>query len=225
MILPGVPSAVFPLGTCYLPGELVVLRVFEDRYLRMFTPMPSAFTTVLIAQGSEVGGGDRRFTVGVNVQMLQSQDADHGIIVQGVATRRVRVQEWLDDDPFPRATIEPLEDRQLTQSQCHDAASSISLLAQGIRMVHQRIATQRENEQATPPVNPLLATIAGGRWWGTGVSQEEVERAFWAVASQTPCGPLDRHELLQPPSLLDRISRLRATIEHVTEVLSFQMGY
>ena len=218
-------SPVFPLGTSYIPGELVVLRVFEERYLEMFTPLPASFVTVLIAQGSEVGGNDRRFTYGVKVQMLQSAEADHGLMVQGIATRRVRIGQWLPDEPYPRATIEDLADVELTQAQCHDAASSVSLLAQNIRTLHQRIATQARDEQAVAPVNPVLATIAAGRWWSTGVGQEEVERAFWAIASQTPCGPIDRYELLQPSSLLERISRLRATIEHVTEVLSFQMGY
>lgn len=218
-------SAVFPLGTTYLPGELVVLRVFEPRYVEMFSPPPASFVTVLIAQGSEVGGRDKRYPFGVRVQMLQIGQADFGLVVQGTVTRRVTIDEWLEDDPFPRAIVRDLADDTLTQSQCHDAASSISLLAQSIRMLHERIATHQNQQHTSAPVNPLLATIASGRWWGTGVGQEEVSRAFWAIAALTPCGPMDRYDLLQPSSLMDRISRLRAIIEHVTEVLSFQMGY
>lgn len=218
-------SAVFPLGTTYLPGELVVLRVFEPRYVAMFTPPPASFVTVLIAQGSEVGGEDKRYPFGVRVQMLQVGQADFGLVVQGTVTRRTRVDEWLPDDPYPRAVVHDLTDDTLTQAQCHDAASSVSLLAQSIRMLHERIATHQNRQHTAAPVNPLLATIASGRWWATGVSQEEVSRAFWSIAALTPCGPIDRYDLLQPSSLMDRISRLRATIEHVTEVLSFQMGY
>ena len=44
-------SGIFPLGTAYLPGEKVVLRVFESRYLELMNDIGSSdfsFLSVLI---------------------------------------------------------------------------------------------------------------------------------------------------------------------------------
>lgn len=222
------PTAVFPLGTTYLPGEIVSLRVFEDRYMEMMaqvTGSTNSFVTVLISHGSEVGGGDTRHEVGVRVTMVRTEPTDTGLHLQGTAIDRVRITRWLEDDPYPRAMVEALEDTPVTSRGLHEAASTLTLLGQSIRMLHERVITHQGLDRSSWNANPLLATIAGGRWWAEGVSQDEVTRAFWLLAAQTPCGPMDRYELLLPDSLTERITRLRATIEHVTEVLTFQMGY
>lgn len=220
--------AVFPLGTAYLPGELVSLRVFERRYLDMMDDIAAStnsFVSVLISHGSEVGGGDKRHDRGVLVSMVSTDSDEVGLRAQGTAIERVRVLEWLPDDPYPRAIIERCIDDAMAQERVHDAASALTLVAQGVRMLHERLITHRGIDKSEMPMNPVLTMIAAGRWWERGVSQEEVARAFWIVASQTPCGPIDRHELLRTDSLIERIARLRATVEHVTEVLAFQMGY
>lgn len=218
-------SPIFPLGTAYLPDDDVVLRIFEDRYVSMLKDVQErngSFTSVLISQGSEVGGGDQRFPYGVHINILSIALSDVGFVVHGVASDRVRIVKWLDDDPYPIAEIEILNDDVLTQSQYHDAASSLSLLAQNVRTLRESIASLQALPDEQRRSDPMLATIAGGRWWGTGVTPSEVTRAFWIVARHVPCGPLDRYELLQPASVLERIARLRHTVEHVTEIVAFQ---
>lgn len=218
-------APVFPLGTAYLPTDDVVLRVFEDRYVAMLRDVQehgNSFSSVLISQGSEVGGGDQRFSYGVLIDVSSISLSDVGFVVHGVATERIRIVSWEGDNPYPTAEIEILSDEVLTQAQYHDAASSLSLLAQNVRTLRESIAQLHALPDEQRLSDPLLATIAGGRWWGTGVTPPEVTRAFWIVARHVPCGPLDRYELLQPASDLERIARLRHTVEHVSEIVAFQ---
>lgn len=218
-------SGIFPLGTAYLPGEKVVLRVFESRYLELMDDIgetDNSFLSVLIEQGSEVGGGDRRFSHGVRIEVENIFEADVGLIVEGRAQERVEVVNWLDQKSYPSGEYEFVVDVVPTQNQVHEAASSISLLAQRIRTLLVTLGAMDSETNTAIAADVHLTTIAGGRWWGPGVTLSEVERAFWAIATVMPCGPLDRYELLLPDSLLKRIALLRNTIEHVTEIVAFQ---
>ena len=106
---------MFPLGTVLLPGVVLPLHVFEPRYQQLVrdcleTPTHE-FGVALIDRGSEVGGGDTRSDVGVVAMMLQVAAMDGGrFAVVTVGTRRIRVLEWLDDDPYPRAEVEEWPD-------------------------------------------------------------------------------------------------------------------
>ncbi|MFZ4516368.1 MAG: LON peptidase substrate-binding domain-containing protein [Acidimicrobiia bacterium] len=105
---------MFPLEQVYLPGEPLTLHVFEPRYCQMIEGLLStqpSFGTVLIERGSEVGGGDRRSSVGtVMAVQAGSKVGDTRYLLACVATTRLRVQEWLPDDPFPRARVEKWQD-------------------------------------------------------------------------------------------------------------------
>lgn len=216
--------AVFPLGTTFLPQEDVVLRVFEDRYIALLNYVRehgNTFVSVLISQGSEVGGGDKRFSYGVEIEVMNIAQSDIGFVVHGVAQKRVRIEQWGEDDPYPQADVVTLADDELSEAQRHNAASSISLLAQNVKTLRERIIGL-QSRPLSEGNSPRLNTLAAGRWWHEGVSQTEVERAFWLLATHVPCGPMDRYDLLQPASLIERVSRLRYIVEHVTEILDFQ---
>jgi uncharacterized protein len=218
-------SGIFPLGTAYLPGEKVVLRVFENRYLELMHDIGDSdysFLSVLIEQGSEVGGGDRRFSHGVRVKVENIFEADVGLVVEARAQERIKVLNWNDHKSYPSGEYEFIIDTVPTQNQVHEAASSISLLAQRIRTLLVSLGALDAQTHTAMASDVPLTTIAGGRWWGPGVTLTEVERAFWTIAVAVPCGPLDRYELLLPDSLLKRISLLKNTIEHVTEIVAFQ---
>lgn len=225
MDMPLTTSGVFPLSMAYLPSEKVLLRIFEDRYLQMFEDIlnhDSSFVSVLISQGSEVGGGDRRFSYGVLVNVEKIHDSDVGLIVEGKASQRVEIVEWTTDIPYPKASWQSLSDIEVTQDQIHEAASSISLLAQRIRTLHAMIDIADTSSQTGSVPQSVLTTIAGGRWWANGISKDEVNRAFWNIAVQLPCGAFDRYELLARDSITQRVSQLRNMIDHVTEIIAFQ---
>lgn len=105
---------MFPLGRGMFPGALLKLRIFEPRYLEMIdlcVRRRIGFGVVLIERGSEVGGGDVRFDVGVAVSMTQVASLGDGqLVVIGRGGSRIRVQQWLDDAPFPQARVSVLAD-------------------------------------------------------------------------------------------------------------------
>jgi len=105
---------MFPLSTVVFPHQEIPLLVFEPRYQQLVHDVQEGdgrFGICLIARGSEVGGGDERYDTGTVVRirdvwpMAGSQYLLH---VEGVA--RCTVDEWLVDDPYPRAALRGLED-------------------------------------------------------------------------------------------------------------------
>jgi Lon protease-like protein len=109
--LPGsVPAlAMFPLNSVLFPYMPLRLRVFEERYLIMLAELlrseDARFGVVLIERGREVGGGEKRFSVGTiaEISQLGAQEGFVGLVAQG--SRRFEVNEWLDDAPHPRAEV------------------------------------------------------------------------------------------------------------------------
>src|SRR5438128_2746014 len=100
---------MFPLGTVLLPGGVLPLHVFEPRYRAMVKHCLAGdreFGVVLIARGHEVGGHDQRHDVGTVARMIQVAElADGRYAMITVGMRRIRVTEWLPDDPFPQAEV------------------------------------------------------------------------------------------------------------------------
>lgn len=101
---------MFPLGSVLLPGMLLPLHIFEARYQQMMSDLVAAdgdsFGVTLIERGHEVGGGDIRAMIGCRAQVLecvQGPDGRWGVLAAG--TERIRIHEWLPDEPYPRALV------------------------------------------------------------------------------------------------------------------------
>ncbi len=104
---------MFPLGRGIFPPSWLALRIFEPRYLEMIdlcTRRETGFGVVLIERGWEVGGGDVRFDVGVAVTIVEIGALEGQLMVTVRGEDRIRVVEWLEDDPFPQARVERLAD-------------------------------------------------------------------------------------------------------------------
>jgi len=107
--------AMFPLSTVVMPGVMAPLHVFEERYRAMvrdcLTMPEPAFGITLIRRGREVGGGDERCEVGTEVRMLKTlrlEDGRYALVVGGAT--RIRVVQWLEDDPYPQALVDDWPD-------------------------------------------------------------------------------------------------------------------
>ncbi len=100
---------MFPLSTVLFPGAGLPLHVFEERYRSLMTDCMDGngeFGVVLIARGSEVGGGDQRLDVGTVARISQVAELGDGrLLVVSIGVRRLRVSAWLEDDPYPRALV------------------------------------------------------------------------------------------------------------------------
>ena len=98
---------MFPLESALLPNQDLPLRIFEPRYgalVRHCVDTGEPFGVVLISRGREVGGGDARCDVGVLCRI--NECIDEGVDRYSLRCRtgeRIRVCEWLPDDPYPRA--------------------------------------------------------------------------------------------------------------------------
>ena len=105
---------MFPLNNGLVPGALLPLRIFEERYLTMVEACFAAdreFGLVLIERGSEVGGGDQRCRVGMVAKIMGMRTIAVGttlITVRGV--QRMWVVDWIKDNPYPQAMIERIDD-------------------------------------------------------------------------------------------------------------------
>jgi Lon protease-like protein len=187
---------MFPLGMVLFPSLFLPLHVFEPRYrvlARHCMDGSREFGVVLIERGSEVGGNDVRTSVGTVAQIADATELDDGRWVLGtVGTRRVRVHEWLSDDPYPRADVEDWD----------DGAVEGDLLPayDDVRSVLRRVLALKA-ELVEPAVD---ATIA--------LSDDPALGSYQASAV-APLGPADQQELLAAPDPSSRLSRL-------TELLS-----
>src|SRR5215510_7584196 len=123
---------MFPLGTVLFPHAQLPLHVFEPRYRALAESCLAGdgeFGVVLIERGSEVGGGDTRFAVGTVARILAAGRLPDGrYLLATEGTHRLRVREWLRDDPFPRAEVDRLLKRVLAMSaELGDAPQSIDV--------------------------------------------------------------------------------------------------
>ncbi len=164
----------------------LALRVFEDRYLVMLSRVlqdePSEFGVVLIERGQEVGGGEKRFSVGTiaTIVQLDTEEGAVGLLAQG--GRRVTITRWLDEDPYPQAEAELLPDFEWDDGDAE-------LLARANEVVRRALALASEFTESL---------------WSPDVelSGDPVESA-WQLAAIAPLGPIDQFALLRSESVRD----------------------
>jgi Lon protease-like protein len=200
---------MFPLGSVLFPHAVMPLHVFEPRYRRLVGAClagDGTFGVVLIERGSEVGGGDVRFDVGTRTRIHQAERLDDGRwVLVTVGTERVRVHEWLPDDPFPRAEIEPLPDTVADPN-----ASPIDEVTQLL----QRVLALRAQlgEMGAAPVDVAVE-----------LDQDPV-RASFEAAAMANLGPLDGQRLLELDDAGERLTRLATLLEEEAAVLEFRLS-
>ncbi len=204
---------MFPLQSALLPGEPLPLRIFEPRYSQLvrdcLAMTDPAFGVVLITRGREVGGGDVRSDVGALARITSC--ADHGMGRYQLATvvgERIRVREWLPDDPYPRAVIEPWPDEPgppVTQMRIGEVIDMMLALFE--RIVSSRGGQLRPDALA---VDPEVA--------------EDPSRHLYALASRVPMGQADRYAVLAAPTLAERVDVLVDAIETVSAMVEFQIS-
>ncbi len=110
----GYERPMFPLGSGLLPSAVLPLHIFEDRYrvmIRRVLDGDREFGVALIERGKETGGGEVRATTATIAQVIDAAEFDDGRwAIAAVGTRRVRVLDWLPDDPHPRAIVDDWPD-------------------------------------------------------------------------------------------------------------------
>jgi Lon protease-like protein len=194
------PLAMFPLSTVLYPHADLPLHVFERRY-RILTAdclaTDRTFGIVLIDRGSEVGGGDHRVEVGTMARIeAASPQPDGRWVLLARGTQRMRVIEWLGEEPYPMANVEPLVDEG-----DDPASGDLERAAQRVR----RLRALLSELGAQPPLSP--EAIDGA---------DPVDR-MWRLCAATPINPFDRQRLLEAEDAAARLNLLAQLADEMAD--------
>jgi Lon protease-like protein len=205
---------MFPLGSVLLPGGILPLHVFEPRYREMVRDCLRAdgdpeFGQTLILHGWETGGGDDRAMVGTVARMVQVEALDEErYALIAVGTRRIRVNAWLPDDPYPVADVDdwPDEDPDAPElpglvTAAHARVRDCLTLAARVGDLGIDDAAAQDTEIAD---DPLLAS--------------------YHLAALAPIGPADRHRLLAATGPAERLRLLDDVLDDVEAMLKFRLS-
>ena len=198
---------MFPLEQAVLPTSVVPLHIFEPRYralAALVTPRTDPeFGIAPIERGREVGGDDVRADVAVVARVVDFEEYPDGRwAVIAVATRRLRIVEWLPDDPHPRAHVEDWPD--------DDADDYLDRLGNdpcaAMRVAVARIQNAIERLQPHRPIpEPNLSA--------------DPAQATWEAAGFAGLSAYDATTLLRTPGAVERLRLAERLVEERAEVL------
>jgi hypothetical protein len=187
---------MFPLESVLLPGAQLPLHVFEERYRMMIRECLGSdrlFGVVLIERGREVGGGDVRSQFGATAYIEADAglgDGRYALMCRG--QRRLKVLEWLPDDPYPHATVEIFDES--------DGSPADDAVASAEASVRRAWALLSELGASSPP----------------SLNGAEQGDPAWLWCSLAPLTPVDQLALLKVGSVDERLALLVGLSDAVT---------
>lgn len=211
---------MFPLGTVLLPGGLLPLHVFEPRYRDMVRDClrgegEPEFGQVLITHGREVGGGDERATVGTVAHMVHVDALDgerYAFLAVGI--RRIVVQQWLPDDPYPVANVVDWPDSDVRGDRFEAQLAAADARVRDVNELAARVAALASGAEA----------IEGDRGELDFEIATDPVAATYQLSAVAPVGPADRYRLLAAPGPADRLSLLGEILDDVEAMLRFRLS-
>jgi len=198
---------MFPLGSVLFPYAVLPLHVFEPRYRELTERCLAGdreFGVVLIERGHEVGGGDTRFDIGTVARIVQAGQLDDGRwVLVNVGVERLRVVEWLSDEPFPRARVERLVNG-------NSVGATADLVGDVAALLRRVLAMHVELGDVVAPIDVVL--------------DDDPVQASFEAAALAPIGPLDAQHLLEVDDAGDRLARLQAILTDECAVLELRLS-
>ena len=202
------PLPMFPLQSVLFPGIVLPLHVFEPRYQQLIKDLssgPSNFGVVLIARGSEVGGGDQRCEVGTMARLAERITLDDGTsVILAVGVSRIRVRNWLPDDPYPLALVEDLLDPVPQGDEFPELVADLEKRLRYLLLLKDEIAMSSEI-----PVQIAL-------------SSDRIE-ALWQMCAVAPIPVLDQQNLLCQDEPVRRAEMLGGLIDDAISLFEGQL--
>ncbi|HKY46678.1 MAG TPA: LON peptidase substrate-binding domain-containing protein [Acidimicrobiia bacterium] len=197
---------MFPLTSVVYPFTAIPIRVFEPRYQTLLDRVLAddrSFGMVLIERGREVGGGDVRFSIGTMVRVIAVNPIpgtdDRAVVVAGL--KRIRVVDWLADDPHPMAEVEDYPDVEA------DPLVDVD-----------------------PAMCSLRRVFALASELGSDVSGIELEfaedplAASYQLAALCPLNALDSQRLLEASGASTRLDLARSMLDDRAELLRIELS-
>lgn len=202
-----VPLPMFPLGTVLFPHAVLPLHVFEERYRALVADCLRTgpeFGVVLIERGSEVGGGDARFGVGTVARIHEATPLPDGRwVLVTYGTRRIRVQTWLPDDPYPLALVEELPEPRLPDI-------ALRAVEDAARLVRRALTLKAELGEPAPTPRFEL--------------DDDVHAALWQLAALAPLNPVDHQRLLETADPEERLALLTTLAQDAGDLFAFRLS-
>jgi len=188
-----------------VPGEALVLHIFEPRYQNMIAGLvDDRFGLVLIRDGSEVGGGADYHDVGTVARIVQRRKLEDGrMLLAMVGEQRFEVVDRLPEEPFPEAQVALLTE--------HDGPSESrmeGLVGEVGRELRRYLAVSAEAGEGADVLFEM--------------SLDPVE-ASYQVASLLRLVSPERQELLEQPTVEDRLRRELTLLRRETDPLERTM--
>lgn len=197
---------MFPLSSALLPGMVLPLRLFEDRYLQMYAEIIDAgreFGVVLIERGREALDDNLTFDVGCTAQIMGSGMNDDGTIgVVAVGKTRFEIQEWLEPDPYPRAQVTQLVEDPLTRTGLQAVQQAMDQTAVLLEMAAE-LNTDVETDMPELSDNPGLA--------------------MYQIAQLAGLQTLDMQQVLQAPTADARAALIKEKVDETIELIRLQI--
>ena len=191
---------MFPLGVVLLPGSILPLHIFEDRYKQLSQyciESQSQFGVVLIERGQEVGGGDERASVGCLAEIIQSDlmpDGRSNLLVLG--TSKIGVQEWHLDAPYPIASVVEIHDTSILRGR------------KVLRQFSNFVQKAKLSGYELPEIDEDAMAI--------GLEATELS---YRIADLLPAGPFDRQRMLAASGSEERLTVIEDHLEGLEEIL------
>jgi Lon protease-like protein len=199
---------MFPLGSVLVPGMVLPLHVFEPRYRQLVRDCladDGEFGVVLIERGSEVGGGDVRTDAGTMARLVRVEELPDGrFAVAAVGIRRIRVERWLRDDPYPRAEVADWPDG------AGDGGAGTGARDEVAGLLRRVAALRTELGEPAPPLDLDLA--------------DDLRVAGHQATALAPLGPADKQALLCAPTPARRVEMLRGMLADQVELLQARLA-
>ena len=200
---------MFPLGAVLFPHASMPLHVFEPRYRALMRDCLAGdhrFGVVLIARGSEVGGGDERTTLGtrgVITEAIELADGRWVLEVQGEA--RIEVTNGSPTTPTPW--------RSSRSTSPGTGRTSL-------------VRCPRPRTRAPPWRRPSSGCAGPGRCWPSTAGRPplppelafddgDTEVASWQLCAVAPVSAYDAQRLLAADGAAQRLGLL---VELMTEL-------
>lgn len=200
------PLPMFPLGSVLFPTLVLPLHIFEERYRALIRDVLAGgdeFGVTLIERGSEVGGGEDRLGIGTIADVQEAAELPDGRwAVIAVGTRRIQVERWFDDDPYPRAEVSDLPDPDPTDAE-------LALLPEVTASIRRALAKVSEiGDTATPAT--------------TEFSDDPIV-ASYQLSALSPLSTIDQHRLLCAPTVGLRLAMLHELLPVAHEILDSRL--
>lgn len=198
---------MFPLGSVVFPTMVIPLQIFEPRYRTMMEHLMQSdgkFGTVWIERGFEVGGGDERTNVGTLVHVQEATElADGRWMILGLGLQRIRITQWLQDEPYPLAQTDPWPD-SFDQTSGQSDPMLQSRFRSAIDKWHSLVIRGGKSVDDLPELNQSL------------------DVGSFQLSALLPLASQDGYRLLCAPGPLERLNLLHEFLDGIELVMAMQ---